>query len=85
MGFSFLSKDITETLISSIPKHLSNIHKRIVMFNKIFNTLAQFGIGVIILYGILQMFEINQRSITAIILAIGVWHFAGWLLTIINK
>lgn len=55
------------------------------MFNKIFNTLAQFGIGVIILYGILQMFEINQRSITAIILAIGVWHFAGWLLTIINK
>lgn len=49
------------------------------MLGKIFNTLAQFGISVIILYGIPRMFEINQRSIAAII-TIGVWHFAGWII-----
>lgn len=55
------------------------------MLDKIFNTLAQFGISVIILYGILRMFEINQRSIAAIILVIGVWHFAGWVIDNIGK
>lgn len=55
------------------------------MLDKIFNTLVQFGISVIILYGILRMFEINKRSITAIILTIGVWHFAGWVINNIDK
>lgn len=48
------------------------------MLDKIFNTLGQFGISVIILYGIPRMFDINQRSIAAAIITIGVWHFAGW-------
>lgn len=55
------------------------------MLDKIFNTLAQFGISVIILYGILRMFEINERSFTAIILAIGVWRFAEWAVDNIDK
>lgn len=49
------------------------------MLDKILNTLATFGISVILLSVILQMFEIKERSIAAIILAIGVWHFAGWI------
>lgn len=49
------------------------------MLDRILNTLATFGIGVILLSGIFQMFEIKERSITAVILTIGVWHFAKWL------
>ena len=57
------------------------------MLDKIFNILAQFGISVIILYGIFRMFEIeiNERSITAIILTICAWYFAGCIINSINK
>lgn len=55
------------------------------MLGKIFNTLAQFGISVIILYGIPRMFEINQRSIAAAIITICVWHFAGWIIDKIKE
>ena len=48
------------------------------MLDRIFNTLAKFGISVLFLSVILQMFEIKERSITAIILAIGVWHVVEW-------
>ena len=48
------------------------------MKDKILNTLATFGFSVFFLSVILQMFEINERSITAIILTIGVWHVVEW-------
>lgn len=48
------------------------------MFDKIFDTLVKFGISVTVLSSMLRMFEINERSFTAIILAIGVWHFVEW-------
>ena len=59
--------------------------QRIVMLDKIFNTLVKFFISVTILSGILRMFEINERSITAIILTIGVWHFVEWAIDNYNK
>ena len=55
------------------------------MLDKIFNTLVKLFISVTILAGILRMFEINERSITAIILTIGVWHFAEWAIDNYNK
>ena len=55
------------------------------MLDKIFNTLVKLFISVIILSGILQMFEIKERSITAVILTIGVWHFAEWAIDTYNK
>lgn len=55
------------------------------MLDKIFNTLVKFLISVTILSGILIMFEINERSITAIILTIGVWQFAEWAIDNYNK
>lgn len=55
------------------------------MLDKIFNTLVKLFISVIILYGILRMFEINERSITAIILTIWVWHFVEWAIDNIDK
>lgn len=55
------------------------------MLDKIFNTLVKLFISVTILSGILRMFEINERSITAIILTIGVRHFAGWTIDNIDK
>lgn len=48
------------------------------MLDKIFNTLIKLLISVVILSSILRMFEINERSFTAIILTIGVWHFVEW-------
>lgn len=48
------------------------------MLDRILNTLAKFGISVLFLSVILQMFEIKERSITAAILTIGVWHFVEW-------
>ena len=55
------------------------------MLDRIFNTLAKFGISVLFLSVILQMFEIKERSITAVILTIGVWHFAEWAIDNYNK
>ena len=52
--------------------------QRIVMLDRILNTLATFGISVCVLSAMLQLFEIKERSITAIILAIGVWHVVEW-------
>lgn len=52
--------------------------QRIVMLDRILNTLATFGISVFFLSAMLQLFEIKERSITAIILAIGVWHVVEW-------
>ena len=48
------------------------------MLDEIFNTLVKLGVSVVILYGILRAFDINERSITAIILAICVWHVVEW-------
>ena len=48
------------------------------MLDRILNTLATFGISVFFLSAMLQMFEIKERSITAVILTIGVWHFVEW-------
>lgn len=48
------------------------------MLDRILNTIAKFGISVFFLSLILQMFEIKERSITAVILTIGVWHFVEW-------
>lgn len=48
------------------------------MKDKILKTLATFGISVFFLSAILQIFEINERSITAIILTIGVWQAVEW-------
>ena len=48
------------------------------MLDKIINALAKFGFSVLFLSIILQMFEIKERSITAIILTLGVWHFVEW-------
>jgi hypothetical protein len=48
------------------------------MLDKIFNTLIKLCVSVVILYSILQMFGINERSITAIILTIVVWHVVEW-------
>lgn len=55
------------------------------MLDKIFNTLVKLGISVVILSSMLRMFEINERSFTAIILTIGVWHFAEWAVDNIDK
>lgn len=55
------------------------------MLDKIFNTLVKLFISVTILSGILRMFEINEKSITAVILPIGVWHFAEWAIDNYNK
>lgn len=55
------------------------------MLDKILNTLATFGISVILLSVILQMFGINERSITAIILAIGVWKVVEWAIDNFDK
>lgn len=52
--------------------------QRIVMLDRILNNLATFGISVFFLSAMLQLFEIKERSITAIILAIGVWHVVEW-------
>ena len=59
--------------------------QRIVRLDRILNTLAKFGISVFFLSVILQMFEIKERSITAVILTIGVWHFAEWAIDNYNK
>lgn len=48
------------------------------MLDRILNILATFGISVFFLSAMLQMFEIKERSITAIILAICVWHVVEW-------
>ena len=48
------------------------------MLGKIIKTLAKFGFSVFFLSAMLQLFEIKERSITAIILAIGVWHVVEW-------
>lgn len=55
------------------------------MLDRILNTLSKLGVSVVILYGILRMFEINERSITAIILSIGVWHLVEWAIDNYNK
>lgn len=55
------------------------------MLDKILNTLATFGINVILLSVTLQMFEIKERSITAIILTIGVWHVVEWAIDNFDK
>ena len=52
--------------------------QRTVMLGKIIKTLAKFGFSVFFLSAMLQLFEIKERSITAIILAIGVWHVVEW-------
>lgn len=52
--------------------------QRIVMLDRILNTLATFGISVFFLSAMLQLFEIKERSITAIILSICVWHVVEW-------
>lgn len=48
------------------------------MLDRILNTLATFGISAFFLSAMLQMFEIKERCITAIILTIGVWHLTEW-------
>lgn len=55
------------------------------MLDKIFNTLIKLCVSVVILYSILRVFGINERSITAIILTIGVWHFAEWAIDNFDK
>ena len=55
------------------------------MLDKILNTIAKFGFSVLFLSVILQMFEIKERSITAIILAIGVWHVVEWAIDNLDK
>ena len=55
------------------------------MLDKIFNTLVKLFVSVTILYGILRTFEINERSITAIILALGVWHVVEWAIDNFDK
>lgn len=55
------------------------------MLDKIFNTLIKLCVSVVILYSILQIFGINERSITAIILTIGVWHVVEWTIDNYNK
>ena len=55
------------------------------MLDRIFNTLAKFGISVLFLSVMLQMFEIKERSITAVILTICVWHFVEWAIDNYNK
>ena len=55
------------------------------MLDEIFNTLVKLGVSVVILYSILQMFGINERSFTAIILTIGVWHFVEWAIDNFDK
>lgn len=55
------------------------------MLDRILNILSKLGVSVVILYGILRMFEINERSITAIILTIGVWHFVEWAIDNFDK
>ena len=55
------------------------------MLDRILNTLAKFGISVLFLSVILQIFEIKERSITAIILAIGVWHVVEWAIDNLDK
>ena len=55
------------------------------MCDKIFYTLVKFCISVTILSSMLRMFEINERSFTAIILTIGVWHFVEWVVDNIKK
>ena len=55
------------------------------MLDKIFNTLIKLCVSVVILYSILQIFGINERSITAIILAIGVWHVVEWAIDNLDK
>lgn len=55
------------------------------MLDEIFNTLVKLGISVVILYGILRLFDINERSITAIILTIGVWHSVEWAIDNFDK
>ena len=55
------------------------------MLDEIFNTLMKLGVSVVILYGTLRVFDINERSITAIILTIGVWHFVEWAIDNFDK
>ena len=55
------------------------------MLDRILNTLATFGISVFFLSAMLQLFEIKERSITAIILAIGVWHVVEWAIDNLDK
>ena len=55
------------------------------MLDKIFNTLSKLFISMTILSGMLQMFEIKERSFTAIILTIWVWHFVEWAIDNYNK
>lgn len=55
------------------------------MLDRILNTLATFGFSVLFLSTILQMFEIKERSITAIILTIGVWHVVEWAIDNFDK
>ena len=55
------------------------------MVDRILNTLVTFGISVFFLSAMLQLFEIKERSITAIILAIGVWHVVKWAIDNLDK
>lgn len=55
------------------------------MLDRILNTLSKLGVSAVILYSILQIFGINERSITAIILTIGVWHVVEWAIDNYNK
>lgn len=55
------------------------------MLDRILNTLAKFGFSLFFLSVILQMFEIKERSITAIILTIVVWHVVEWAIDNYNK
>ena len=55
------------------------------MLGRILNTLSKLGVSVVILYSILKMFGINERSFTAIILTIGVWHVVEWAIDNYNK
>ena len=55
------------------------------MLDRILNTLAKFGISVFFLSAMLQLFEIKERSITAIILAIGVWNVVEWAIDNLDK
>ena len=55
------------------------------MLEEKFNNLVKLGVSVVILYVILRVFDINERSITAIILTIGVWHFVEWAIDNFDK
>ena len=55
------------------------------MLDRILNTLSKLGISVVILSVTLQMFEINERSITAIILTLCVWHVVEWAIDNFDK